>query len=160
MGAFLGYVYATLDTPNSPQEEVHVEDISKNTSHNSGSTHEMMVVSDETTAPTILLRVTRDAIAGYNVNIETTNFTFTPESASEEHVPSQGHAHLYVNGEKIARVYGSWFHIPVLEPGENTIRATLNTNDHKEYAVDGKPIEATATVIVSEEEHNQTPHEH
>jgi hypothetical protein len=99
----------------------------------------------------VAMRVTADpdAKAGVNVRIETDGFTWSPEHASGEHVDGEGHAHLYVDGEKVGRVYGEWLHLS-LEPGEHEIRVTLNGNDHRDYLVDGTPVEATVTVDVPE----------
>lgn len=99
--------------------------------------------------PTIVtMDVVKDKKAGYNVHVTTSNFRFAPEHASGEHVEGEGHAHLYVDGVKINRVYGEWYHLPSLESGQRTIRMTLNANDHRVYARDGTPsaIEQTITV--------------
>ena len=57
-------------------------------------------------------------------------------------------AHLYINGEKVARLYGPWYHIAYLEPGKNEILVTLNANNHGEYLHDGEVIADTVTVYV------------
>jgi hypothetical protein len=57
-----------------------------------------------------------------------------------------GHGHLYVNGMKIARLYGSYFHIPDLPPGEHEISVSLSSNDHSYYTINGKRIAAQVTV--------------
>jgi hypothetical protein len=98
-------------------------------------------------APTVSLDVKPDAKAGYNVAMETTNFTWAPEHASGEHVDGEGHAHLYVDGKKVGRVYEPWVHL-MLEPGDHEVTVSLNGNDHAAYVVDGVPVEATAEVEV------------
>jgi len=80
-------------------------------------------------------------MSGWNIQIETSNFSFAPEHASNVHEPGEGHAHLYINGKKIARMYGPWIHVPELLKARNTIKVTLNTNDHQTITVDGKPVE-------------------
>ena len=99
-------------------------------------------------APAIALRLTPDAVSGYNLQIETRNFTFAPERASAANVTGEGHAHLYVNGEKIARLYAPWAHIASLPAGEVEIAVTLSTNDHRPIAVDGTPVAARQTLVV------------
>ena len=101
--------------------------------------------------PTIVVTVTADPGSGWNVHAKTTNFRFAPEAASRAHKPGEGHAHIYVDGKKIARLYGPWFHIPSLAPGKRDIRVTLNTNDHKTYAIHDRPIEAVVSVEVPRE---------
>jgi hypothetical protein len=38
---------------------------------------------------------------------------------------------LYINGEKVSRVYGPWLHLPTLPPGRNEITVELNANNHQ-----------------------------
>lgn len=98
-------------------------------------------------APTIEVDVIKDSMSGWNVHIQTTNFKFTPADAGKEPVAGEGHVHLYLDDQKIARVYGEWFHIVIPTAGEHTVRATLNTNDHSDYAIDGTVIEGAATIV-------------
>jgi hypothetical protein len=91
--------------------------------------------------------LTPDAKAGYNLRLETAGFVWAPENASGDHADGEGHAHLYVDGEKIGRLYGPWAHL-LLEPGEHEIRVTLNANDHGDYVLDGEHVEAVVAVDV------------
>lgn len=90
------------------------------------------------------LHATVDIVSGYNVHIMTENFRFSPEYIDKATDAIEGHAHLYVNGEKKSRLYGPWFHLPAawLETGENIVRVTLNDNRHAHWAQDGKVIAA------------------
>ena len=97
-------------------------------------------------APEVRLTARRDDILGWNILLETANFRFAPEAVNGAHVPGQGHGHIYVNGEKIARLYGPAYHLSDLGPGEHVITVTLNANDHSIYAVDGEEISASVTV--------------
>jgi hypothetical protein len=51
-----------------------------------------------------------------------------------------------IDGDNAARLYGEWFHLDALPPGRRSLWATLNSNDHRMLAVDGKPIEASAVI--------------
>lgn len=99
-------------------------------------------------APSVQLTVTVDPMSGWNIQAAPQNFRFAPQNASGPHVDGEGHGHLYVNGEKIARLYSPWFHLAQLPPGEHTIRVTLNSNDHSDLVVDGKIVEASARISV------------
>jgi hypothetical protein len=66
--------------------------------------------------------------------------------ASSENVDHTGHAHLYVDGVKIARLYGPYFHIPDLPVGDHEISVNLSSNDHSYYLVEGDKIAARTTV--------------
>ena len=96
-------------------------------------------------APSVAIELTPDPVSGWNLRVETGNFAFAPESAGAPHVPGEGHAHVYVDGDKIARLYGPWMHIAALPPGA-TVEVTLNSNDHRPLAVHGHALAATATV--------------
>ena len=100
----------------------------------------------------VSLVVKPDMMAGYNVQIKTLNFKWAPNHASMAHRKGEGHAHIYVDGVKIGRVYGEWYHLNVanlnLTPGEHTVLVNLNGNDHKPYAVDGKLLEAKGKITV------------
>ena len=91
-----------------------------------------------------------DALDGYNVQILVRNFTFTPAAINHDVVPNEGHAHIYINGIKISRVYGNWYHLPstLFSPGVNALTVTLNANDHSTWATtEGDLIASTAPVI-------------
>ncbi len=97
-------------------------------------------------APMVEISVTPDAMSGWNLQVETQNFRFAPEHASGADQPGEGHAHVYVNDEKIARLYGAWMHIPALPEGGAEVKVSLNSNSHGMIAVDGVPVEATLWV--------------
>jgi len=89
----------------------------------------------------------KDPTGGWNVTLRTTNFAFTPEAVNQPNTPNTGHAHLFVDGVKLARLYGPHFHMPDLAPGQHEIVVTLSSNDHSIYRVDGVRIEARAIVM-------------
>ena len=96
--------------------------------------------------PTVSLEVSRDAVAGWNLHVETSDFRFAPESVNEAPRPGEGHAHLYVDEKKVARLYGPWFHLGGLEPGPHQIKVQLNANDHSTLVFEGKPISSSVEV--------------
>lgn len=120
---------------HSSQSAEHGHDHSKTLSVPSGAN-----------PPSLKIEVTPDPMSGWNLHVMPSNFRFSPENASKAHVEGEGHAHVYVNGRKLARLYGSWMHLDHLPAGDVTIRVTLNTNDHLQLAVDGKPVMAEAVV--------------
>lgn len=97
--------------------------------------------------PSLEVAVVRDPASGWNLNVSVQNFRFAPEHASKDHVAGEGHAHVYVNGSKIARLYGPWLHLTTLPDGEAVVEVTLNTNDHRQLAVEGMPVKARVKVI-------------
>jgi hypothetical protein len=103
-------------------------------------------------APSVGLDVTEDSHGGWNVHLPTEDFAFTPQDAGGDATGGEGHAHLYLDGEKITRVYGPWFYLDADEvpTGEHELTATLNADDHTTWAVDGKPVESSTTVSGAE----------
>lgn len=127
-------------THGEPMDDMAMEDHSEHHEHN----HSMAIeLSDSDWRPGVSLTVKTDTTGGWNVKVDTTSFTFAPEKVNDEHRAGEGHAHLYVDGEKIARLYAPWFHMASLTPGEHTVSVELNSNNHQPLAVDG--------VVVSDE---------
>ncbi|PTX59976.1 zinc transporter ZupT [Melghirimyces profundicolus] len=102
-------------------------------------------------APKVKLEVQPDAESGWNVHVDTSHFRFTPEQVNKEDQWGEGHAHLYVNGKKEARLYGPWYHLEKLPPGTQTVRVELNSNQHAPYVSNGKRIGDQVTIRVEGE---------
>lgn len=102
--------------------------------------HKTLDISANSLIPTIKIEVYPDKIKGWNLEIKTTNFTFNPETVNKDSNPNKGHAHLYINGKKVTRIYGNWYHISELSKGENEIKVTLNTNLHEDLIYHGNVI--------------------
>ena len=99
-------------------------------------------------APQLNLEVTPDALGGYNAVVTVDGMTLSRENANGDHVDGEGHLHLYVDGQRIARLYGTAAHIPVLPDGDAVVSVSANTNNHMPYMIDGSPIEAAVTITV------------
>lgn len=99
-------------------------------------------------APSIAIMLTKDPMSGYNLRVMVDRFAFAPQSASLSHVDGEGHAHVFVNGQKLARLYGEWLHIDSLPKGDVEVEVSLNTNDHRPLAIDGALITAKTMVQI------------
>ena len=110
--------------------------------------HDMLEVESKK-IPKVTLEAEKDLKDGFNIKLTTENFTFTPEKVNSDPVQNEGHAHVFINGVKVARVYSKYFHIPgdKFTPGENTISVTLNANNHSEWVVTGAHVEAEVKVL-------------
>ena len=87
-----------------------------------------------------------DAMAGVNLHVVATGFRWAPEHASNPAVDGEGHAHVYVDGTKVGRLYGEWMHLN-LAAGRHEIRVSLNGNDHEDLE---PAVEQTVVVEVPE----------
>ena len=120
-----------------------------------GGTHamhaqSMVAVDDWAAPPTLDTAIYPDPVSGWNLNVMTTNFTFDAGAAGLENAEGRGHAHVYVNGMKLGRVYGDWHHIGKLPLGRNEVTVSLYANDHSGLARDGMKITSTKEVIVEQ----------
>jgi hypothetical protein len=116
--------------------------------HEAGQKPAVIEVGHLPDQPAVQLIVHPDAKAGWNLQVQVEHFRWAPEHANQAHVPGEGHAHLYVNGKKITRLYGAWYYLEHLPAGANEITVTLNANTHSDYAVKGEPVSATRMVRV------------
>ncbi|MEG3753352.1 hypothetical protein [Psychromonas arctica] len=111
-------------------------------------------------SPKLSLKLTKDSIDGYNLTLITEHYLLIPPpenstmaelmkvSIDENSNFVEGHAHLYINGTKIQRVYGKTIHIPqrYLKNGINTVSVTLNNHGHMYWVAEHKKILATLYV--------------
>ncbi len=149
-GGGIGFLTATAngvaleghshDTPDGHGAEVPMQMEHSHTS--------MVDVSAEGDAPTLEIAVIKDLKSGWNLHLMTANFRFAPEHASQPHVAGEGHAHVYVNGAKVARLYGPWMHLSTLPEGDAKIEVVLNSNDHRPLSVGDTKVSATRSVAV------------
>ena len=98
-------------------------------------------------APKIALRVTEKP-EGWEVEVISSDFEFTPDLVDGPHVPGTGHGHLYLDGLKLQRLYAPTASLGALPAGSYEIRVTLNTNDHRAYVLNDVPLTATARLTV------------
>ena len=85
---------------------------------------------------------------GVNLHFVTEGWRWSPERVDQANVDGEGHGHVYVDGEKVGRAYGSRHHLMGLEPGQRNIRVVLNGNAHNDLLLDGKPLQAETMVTV------------
>jgi hypothetical protein len=122
--------------------------------HTSGVTtvHEIT----QATAPKATLGIQKDPTGGFNVHVVTTNFAWRPEMASMQHVPGEGHAHVYLEGRKIMRIYNEWFHLNTYQfstrAGEQLLSIEFVGNDHAPYTIQGLPVGVEQIVDVPSDE--------
>jgi hypothetical protein len=131
--------------------------------HSSGAMTIHEVSKEE--SPTALMKILKDPTGGFNVQVVTTNFTWRPEMASMKYVPGEGHAHVFLDGRKIMRIYNEWFHLNTYQfatrSGEQLLSLEFVGNDHAPYTIQGAPIGDQKIVDVPADEiqpaKSQTP---
>ncbi|MEO0493011.1 MAG: hypothetical protein AAF081_06315 [Actinomycetota bacterium] len=113
--------------------------------HNHGDADQ---VTWEGAAPELTVEVVEDPKSGYNALITVDGMTLSADNVNGANVAGEGHLHIYVNGQKLGRLYGPATHIPILPQGEVEITVGAFANDHRTYVLDGEPIEASTTITV------------
>ena len=122
--------------------------------HTNGATsvHEI----EQELAPKATLEIEKDPTGGFNVQVVTTNFIWRPEMASMKHVPGEGHAHVFLDGRKIMRIYNQWFHLNTYQfstrAGEQLLSIEFVGNDHAPYTIQGLPVGTEQIVDVPGDE--------
>ena len=110
--------------------------------------HPMREIDQSLPIPAVSLNHTKDKKGNYAIELVLENFTFEPTLVDQGAVPNEGHAHIYVNDEKISRLYDNWFYLDKKHLSEvvNTVEVTLNGNDQSEWAIDGSHIQSTIKI--------------
>jgi len=150
LGGGIGFVVAaangiTLDGHDHGSHDMHGGEIGQSADHDHD---ELLSLPADSNAPKLDIAVAKDPVSGWNLHVMTANFRFAPDHASQPHIDGEGHAHVYVNGVKIARAYGPWMHIASLPAGTAEIKVVLTSNDHKPLAIGGTPVSASLIVSV------------
>ncbi len=100
--------------------------------------------------PGIKLSLFQDDMSGYNLQIKVKAFVIRPPIPQKaKHYPIlEGHAHLFINGVKIQRVYGEYVHLPaaLFNEGINTITVSLNNHKHATWTATAVEIQSTLTI--------------
>lgn len=108
---------------------------------------EMYDLPEDEAVPNLAMTVEQDG-DGWLITLQTEQFRFTRDLVDKPHQPGTGHAHLYIQGMKIGRIFGPRTRVGALPRGALSVEVTLNTNDHRLYTVDGVPIKATQKITV------------
>jgi copper(I)-binding protein len=111
--------------------------------------HDQQMSMPTAQAPTLALTVEDGNAGGLILMLDTTRFRFAKEHVDSAHVAGEGHAHLYIDGKKIGRIYAPRYELKPLTPGVHEIEVGLYTNNHMAYAADGKPVSERFVVLVS-----------
>ena len=144
-GALIGVAvfWTWLELSPPPNGVTHSDQKTMAISHG----EKLIAVDDWQSQPTLNLNVFEDPVSGWNLNIETHNFIFDAAAAGYQNVEGHGHAHIYVNGAKLGRIYAGWYHIGSLPPGNNQVTVSLYANDHSALSIGGRKISQEIMVL-------------
>ena len=148
VAGIIGLIIGILLTNFSNIYKDKIDSAKTNSSHEMTS-HNTLSIDTNLPIPEVSIEAFADKMDGYNIHIITPNYIFTPEKVNQEPNQGEGHAHIYVNDVKVARVYSEWFHLSSskLQEGENKVKVTLNANDHSEWTINDNHIEDEIVII-------------
>ncbi|MDJ1176510.1 hypothetical protein [Roseofilum capinflatum] len=116
--------------------------------HSGGHSHGRLEIPPGQPIPQVNLIVHPDQNTGWNLELQVENFQFAPQNMYQENSLNEGHAHLFINGDKVTRIYGSWYYIKALPPGNHEITVVLSSNHHQDFVFEGQLIQDTEMIRV------------
>ncbi len=116
--------------------------------------HKLLELDASTPVPEIALAVFRDETDGINLHIRTNRYELNSPNAKPHSNYLSGHAHLFVNGKKVQRVYAQYVHLPkdLFKQGINQIAVSLNSHQHENYTKKGQNIVGSVFIDFSKPE--------
>lgn len=147
-GAAAGVAVTALNTNDTSDASMSSNDHSSmkhsggHGSHGDMDHPHYMIPEGSENIPTIELSIEKDAKSGYNLDIDTTNFEFSRANVNQQVTTfNEGHAHLFINGSKVTRLYSNTYYLndSDVEVGD-IIAVHLNTNMHENLMYDGAEI--------------------
>lgn len=83
------------------------------------------------------IEVSRNMVGNeLHLDFDLADFQLSFENVGKEKVEGQGHIHLYIDGEKVMKIYETHYVWKNLEPGRHHVRVELAHNDHEPYGVE------------------------
>jgi uncharacterized surface protein with fasciclin (FAS1) repeats len=142
--------WTPLVAGENPYSEMTMEMTASTHTHADGAMHDHSTPLEASAgpAPVVDLQIIPLDDGSYNVRVQTLNFTFAPQHVDMEPMAGEGHAHLYIDDEKIARIYGEWYHLESLPDDAQMISVALYANNHQPLAVDG--VQVTDMVMLDD----------
>ena len=118
--------------------------------------HKMVQMPEGYPTPKLEIVLTRDLKSGFNLRIETRNFELEPPERANCCKPKilEGHAHIFINGEKVYRAYGADVHLPgkLFKSGLNQVMVSLNDHEHNTWSKGSVMVMSTLVINVDKED--------
>ncbi|MEP3394134.1 MAG: copper chaperone PCu(A)C [Litoreibacter sp.] len=136
----------TLEFADAPEVTARVLNVGRET----GMNHDMSNGVQSEQNPTITLTALSGFSAdGGEISIAVENFTFVRAENDAPHVPNHGHAHIYLNGLKLGRLYDTAFSLGPILPGAYELVVSLNSNTHQPYMNGDVPVQSALSFTIS-----------
>ncbi|QMU59843.1 MAG: copper chaperone PCu(A)C [Boseongicola sp.] len=103
----------------------------------------------ETPAPSVGLTLPNNIGGeGFDLTVDIQGLSLIETPDGTPHFTGQGHAHVYLNGLKLGRLYDETYAIGALPKGTYTLRVSLNANNHMPYMDGDTPISDAVTFTI------------
>ncbi len=120
--------------------------------------HQTREIAANTQIPVLTLSASIDANSGINLKLLIKDYQLGAPGDNETNIYVdgkpliQGHAHLFINGVKIQRIYGQDLHVPqhLFSTGVNKILVSLNSHQHHNWTISGEPITSMLSLTLSD----------
>ena len=153
------YLFTASILVNAQQNEIKNNEMVK-----MDHSHMPIAVPSGVEPLSLSLALTKDSMSGYNLKLLTQHYVLTSPpngvdmaalmtpSLDQQTGFLMGHAHLYINGEKIQRIYGHNIHLPQsrFSQGTNSISVSLNNHGHMYWTNANKKVVATLYIDSNE----------
>jgi len=117
--------------------------------------HKEIEIPANKTVPKIHAQLYKDERDGFNLHINLINYEIeAPEFATTTAQNIlEGHAHLFINGVKIGRLYSPYNHLKadLFNEGINMVTVTLNSHQHDTWTYKNRPLTSSITIDNSKE---------
>lgn len=117
--------------------------------------HAMVQIPDGAKIPKLSIALTRDTKSGFNLAINTQCFELEPpELGGNAGACLEGHAHIYINGNKIYRAYSQYIHLPaeLFGEGKQQVMVSLNDHEHNTWSKGSKMVMSTLVIDPQKEQ--------
>ncbi|MEM0991305.1 MAG: hypothetical protein AAGK00_20750 [Pseudomonadota bacterium] len=108
-------------------------------------------LSEDKPRPRIALVVDPLPSGGFRLDLSTEAFRFTEICLAEAAAIPVGHAHIHVDGVKVASAYQPVVYLDALTPGKHRITAVLRGQDHRALVDDDGLIMAELHIVVPDD---------
>lgn len=99
--------------------------------------------------PTIEATAEPDGAGGILVAIDLSGIQLVDATEPLDHRPGEGHLHVLLDGKTVAMTIETSIHLQDLADGHHEVTVAIASNDHRDYFLDGSPIQDVAAVMVS-----------
>lgn len=108
-------------------------------------------LSEDKPRPRITLVVDPLPSGGFRLDLSTEAFRFTEVCLPEAAAIPVGHAHIHVDGVKVAAAYQPVVYLDALTPGQHRITAVLRGQDHRALVDGNGLIMAELRIVVPDD---------